>query len=226
MAISKGNFAKALWPGVNKWYGESYNEHPLECLQLFDKESSSKAFEEDIGTTGLGQAAAIGEGSPVTYDSMRQGFLTRYTHVKYGLGFIITDEMIEDDQYGVIAKKSSRAIGFSMRQTKETVGANVYNRAFNPTYAGGDSVELCSAVHPNVTGGTWANELSQAADLSEASLEQATIDIGTWTDDRGNKIAIMPEKLVIPIQLQYKAERILMSPLRVGTAENDINALK
>ncbi len=225
-AINTGAYAKALWPGVNKFYGDSYAEHSLEYPALFDKETSQKNFEEDVGTTGLGMASAISEGAPVTYDNMRQGFTTRYTHIKYGLGFIITREMIEDDLYGVIAKKRAMALGFSMRQTKETVGANVYNRAFNSSYTGGDGLEMCSTAHVNVTGGTWSNELTTAADLSEASLEQACIDISKWTNDRGLKIAVTPRCLVIPYDLQFEAERILQSPLRVGTADNDLNAIR
>lgn len=224
--INKGLFGKALWEGVNVWYGDSYNEFTPEYPELFTKYTSNKAFEEDISVVGLGLASVMTEGGSVSFDNMRQGFITRYTHVKYGLGFIITDEMIEDDLYQVVAQKKAAAIGYSMRQTKETIGANVYNRAFNPAYTGGDGKEMCSAVHVNVSGGTWANELGTSSDLSEAALEQACIDMGSWTDDRGLQINAMPEKLIIPIELQFEAERILMSPLRVGTADNDINALK
>lgn len=226
MPINRGNFAKALWPGVNAWYGEKYNEFPVEYTGLFDTYSSSKAFEEDVSITGFGLAAVKGEGASVTYDDMRQGFLTRYTHVAYGLGFIITEEMIEDDQYMVVASKKAPALAYSMRQTKETVGANVYNRAFNSSYTGGDGKEMCATDHPNVTGGTWANELTTAADISEVSLEQAVIDMGKWTNDRGLKIAVIPQKLIIPVDLQFDVERILMSPLQSGNSNNDINALK
>lgn len=224
--INKGLFGKALWEGVNVWYGDAYNEFSPEYPELFTKYASHKAFEEDIGVVGLGLASVIPEGGAVPFDSMRQGFITRYTAIKYGLAFAITDELIEDDLYKVVAQKKAQSIAYSMRQTKETVAANVYNRAFNSTYTGGDSVEMCSDAHVNVSGGTWSNELATAADLSEASLEQACIDMGSWTDDRGLQINAMAEKLIIPIELQFIAERILMSPLRVGTADNDINALK
>lgn len=226
MPINRGSFAKALWPGVNAFYGEKYNEFPVQYTGLFDTYSSSKAFEEDVGITGFGLAAVKSEGGSVSYDDMRQGFLTRYTHVAYALGFIITEEMVEDDQYMVVASKKAPALAYSMRQTKEIVGANVYNRAFNSTYTGGDGKEMCATDHPNVTGGTWANELATAADISEASLEQAIIDMGKWTNDRGLKIAVIPQKLIIPVDAQFDVERILMTPLQSGNSNNDINALK
>lgn len=226
MAINRGNFAKALWPGVNAWYGEKYEEFPVEYTGLFETQTSTKAFEEDVGVTGFGLAAVKSEGGAISYDDMQQGFLTRYTHVSYGLGFIITEEMIEDDQYMIVGAKKAAALAYSMRQTKEIVGANVYNRAFTSTYAGGDGKEMCATDHPNVTGGTWANELSTAADISEAALEQAIIDMGKWTNDRGLKIAVVPQKLIIPVDLQFDVERILMSPLQSGNSNNDINAIK
>ena len=226
MAINRGSFAKALWPGVNAFYGQAYDEFPVEYTGLFETQSSTKAFEEDVGVTGFGLAAVKSEGGSVAYDDMRQGFLTRYNHVAYALGFIITEEMIEDDQYMLVANKKANALAFSMRQTKEIVGANVYNRAFNSSYTGGDGLEMCSTAHVNVTGGTWANELATAADISEAALEQALIDMGKWTNDRGLKIAVMPQKLIIPVDLQFDVERILMSPLQSGNSNNDINTLK
>lgn len=226
MIINRGLFSKALWPGVNAWYGEGYGEHALELTELFAQENSSKAFEEDMSISGFGLAAQIGEGNSVSYDDMQQGFLTRYTHVKYGLGFIITEEMVEDDQYMAVAQKRAKALGFSVRQTQETVAANVYNRAFNSTYKGGDGKELLATDHPNVSGGTYANELSTAADLSEAALEQAAIDIMKLTNDRGLKIPIQITGLIIPIDLVFEAERILKSPLQVNSAENNVNVLK
>lgn len=226
MAINRGNFAKALWPGINAWYGEKYAEFPVQYTGLFETQNSTKAFEEDVGVTGFGLAAVKGEGGSIAYDDMQQGFLTRYTHVTYGLGFIITEEMIEDDQYMIVGSKKAAALAYSMRQTKEIVGANVYNRAFNASYTGGDGKELLATDHPNITGGTWANELATAADISEASLEQAIIDMGKWTNDRGLKIAVIPQKLIIPVDLQFDVERILASPLQAGNSNNDINALK
>jgi len=224
--ITSSSFAKALWPGVNAWYGQAYSEHPVEYTKLFETSSSRKAFEEDMGTSMFGLASVKGEGASVSYDTAQQGFLTRYQHVTYGLGFIITREMVDDDLYDVIGKKRAQALAFSMRQTKEIVGANVYNRADNSSYLGGDGVELSSLLHPNVAGGTYANELSTPAALSEAALEQASIDIMKYTNDRGLRIAVIPQTLIIPPDLVFEADRILNTPLRVGTADNDINALK
>lgn len=165
------------------------------------------------------------EGTPIQYDTAQQGFISRYNHVTYGLGFVITEEMIEDDLYDVIGERNARALARSMRVTKETVGANVYNRAFNASYTGGDGVTLLNSAHPNVAGGTWSNILATAADLSEAALEQACIDIMKWEDDRGLPVQIMPKTLVIPVDYTFDAERILKSSLRAGTANNDINVL-
>lgn len=224
--ITRGAFSKALWEGINAWYGEAYAEHPVEWTSLFDKYTSGKAFEEDVYISGFGLAAVKPEGEPIPYDSMTQGFVTRYTMVEYGLGFIITNLMVEDDQYMVVAQKRARALAFSMRQTKEVVAHNVLNRGFNSAFTGGDGVELFSLVHPNVAGGTWQNELTTPADLSEAALEEACIEIGKWQNDRGLQIAVMPQSLHIPVDLTFEAERILMSPLRVGTSDNDLNALR
>jgi hypothetical protein len=225
MPINRGDFAKALWPGVNKWYGDSYSEHSVEYTDLFDTYSSRKAFEEDVGVSGFGLAAVKPEGSSISYDTAQQGFLTRYQHVTYGLGFIITREMVEDDQYDVIAKKRATALAFSMRQTKETIAANVYNRAFTSTYAGGDGKELLATDHVNVVGPTYANETT-AATLSEAALEDLSILIMNASNDRGLNISLMGETLIVPPALVFESDRILNSPLRVGTANNDLNALK
>ncbi len=224
--ITSGSFAKALWPGVNAWYGKSYNDYAPEWDKLFEKNTSKKAYEEDVGVSSLGLAAVKAEGAAVTYDSERQGFTTRYNHVVYALGFIITREIFEDDQYDIVGKKKANALARSMRQTKEIVAANVYNRAFNSSYTGGDGKELLATDHVNVAGGTYANELTTAADLSEASLEQAVIDIEGFTDDRGLLIAAKPKQLVVPRQLRFEAHRILKADGRTGTDLNDPNALK
>lgn len=226
MAINRGNFSKALFPGVNKWYGDAYAKHAAEWTMLYEQDSSNRAFEEEVGVTGFGMANVIGEGENVSFDTMRQGYITRYTMVKYGLGFIITSEMIADNQYAEVAKNRAQALAFSMQQTKETVGANVYNRAFNSSYTGGDGKELLATDHPNITGGTWSNELTTAADLSPAALEQALIDISKFTNDRGLKISVMATKLIIPFDLMFEAERILQSPLESGNSNNDVNTLR
>jgi len=224
--INSGSFAKALWPGVNAWYGKAYNEYPVEYTSLFETSKSSKAWEEDVGTSGFGLAVQKGEGAPISYDSEKQGFITRYQHVVYALGFVITREMMEDDQYDIVGKRKSEGLAFSMRQTKEVIAANVYNRAFSGSYTGGDGSALISGTHANIKGGTWSNQIATASDLSEASLEQACIDIAGYTNDAGLLIAVRPETLIIPRQLMFEAKRILASDGRVGTDNNDLNALK
>ena len=221
--INTSSFGKALWPGINAWYGKAYNEYPEEFKDLFNTQSTSRAFEEDVGIVGLGLAKVKAEGAPVEYDGERQGFITRYTPIEYALGFIITEIMMEDDQYSVVGERRAKGLAFSMRQTKEIVAANVYNRAFNSAYTGGDGVSMINAAHPNVSGGTWSN--IQNSDFSELALEQACIDIAKLKDDKGLQIALMPESLHLPVDLVFDAERILKSNQRVGTADNDINAL-
>ena len=230
--ITTSSFAKSLWPGVNTWFGQAYAEYPVEWDKLFEKNTSRRAFEEDVGTSGLGLAVVKDQAGSITYDSMKQGFTSRYNHVTYGLGFIVTREAFDDDQYDIVAKKKAQSLAFSMRQTKEIIAANVYNRAFNTSYLGGDGATLIacaaggSASAPNVTGGTYTNGPSAAVDLSEAALEQACIDIAGFTNDRGLKIAVRPRKLVIPKELMFEANRILKTDGRVGTDLNDINAVK
>jgi hypothetical protein len=230
--ITTSSFAKALWPGVNTWYGEAYNEYTTEWDKLFDKYTSRKAFEEDVGTSMFGLAVQKGEGAPVSYDTARQGFTSRYNHVVWALGFIITREIVDDDQYDIVGRQKARALAFSMRQTKEIIAANVYNRAFNTSYVGGDAATLIacaaggSASHPNISGGTYTNGPSVAGDLSEATLEQACIDIAGYTNDRGLLIKVAPKRLIIPRQEMFNVKRILGTEGRVGTDLNDVNALK
>ena len=231
--ITTSSFAKSLWPGVNTWYGQAYAEYPVEWDKLFEKNTSRRAFEEDVGTSGLGLAVVKDQAGAITYDSMRQGFTSRYQHVTYGLGFIVTREAFDDDMYDVVAKKKAQSLAFSMRQTKEIIGANVYNRAFNTSYVGGDGATLIASAGgggstsaPNVAGGTYTNGVAAAVDLSEAALEQACIDIAGTLNDRGLKIAVRPRKLIIPKELMFEANRILKTDGRVGTDLNDINAVK
>jgi len=227
--ITSGAWGKALWPGINKFWGQYYNEVDNEWSPMFDVFTSRKQFEEDVATTTLGLAAVKNEGATVQYDSDAQSFLTRYTHVEYALGFIITRIMVEDDLYDVASQKRTRMLAYSMKQTKERVAANIYNRAFTSGYNGGDGVVLGSASHPLKAGGTASNILATAANLSEAALEQACIDIKRFTNDRGHYIQVMPKLLIVPPELEFEATRILktsgMNRSRPGSANNDLNAL-
>ena len=227
--ITTGNFAKDLVPGVKTWFQTKYKEYPIEYLDIFEKTTSMRAFEEESGITGFGLASIKTEGDGIRYDDTEQGYLSRYTHVTYGLGFIITREMYEDGIAVTKALRKAGALAFSIRQTKETVGANVLNRGFTSTYTMGtnsDGKELFATDHPNKSGGTWRNELTTAADLSEAALEQACIDIGALKTDKGLTVAIRPLKLIIPTALEFDAFRILKSVGRVDSANNDINAIR
>jgi len=226
MAINTGLWMKAMWPGINKFYGQEYKEHPVEYTDLFDTFKSRKAWEEDVGTSGFGLFQRKGEGVPISYDTNRSGFVSRYTMVTYGLGFQITKETIEDDQYDVAMEKGGRGLAFSIRQTKEVLSAQVYDRAFTSTYTGGDGVELLSTAHVNVAGGTYANELATAADISEAALEQAVIDLMKLKNDRQLNIAVLPQSLIVPVDLWAEAEKILKTTTEVGTANNTVNVVR
>lgn len=223
--MNTGSIAKALWPGVRAFFGAQYKEHKPEYPEIFKKQTSDKNYEEVVAIAGFGLAAIKPEGGSISYDSMNQFYVTRMTNVTYGLGFQITREAIEDNQYTELARTRSRALAFSMRQTKETVAANVLNRAFTGTYAGGDGLELLSTAHPTMSS-TFANELSTAADLSGAALEQACIDIAGFVDNRDNKINVMPRKLIVHRNDMFEAQRILKSALEYDTPNNAINALK
>lgn len=224
--ITSASFAKALWPGVNKWYGQAYSEYPVEYTELFETETSDKQWEEVVGTSGMGLLKVKPEGSPIAYDTFKQGFTTRATHVTYASGFIITREAYDDDQYGVVGKKKAQELAFSVRQTRETVAANMYNNGFSSSYVFGDGQSMLSASLPNVAGGTWTNMPAVTCDISEAALEQAAIDIYGFTNDRGLKIALRPEKLIISKEQQFEVTRILKSDMQVNSAEHNVNALK
>jgi hypothetical protein len=224
--IVTSNFAKALWPGVNAWYGKEYSEYKPEWPQLFEQFKSSRNFEEDVGVSSFGLAQTKNEGSAITYDSERQAFITRYSHVVYALGFMISREVFEDDQYDVVGQRKAQGLAFSMRQTKEIIGANVYNNAFTATYTGGDGSILAVSSHPNLAGGTWSNVPSSAVDFSEAAMEQAVIDIAGFTNDRGLKIAVLPKTLVIPVNLWFDVTRVLKADKQPDTLNNNPNAVK
>jgi len=224
--ITSSSFAKALWPGVNAWYGAAYEEYPVEWTELFSQHKSSRAWEEDVGLSGFGLARVKPEGSSIEYDTEKQAFTTRYVHVVYALGFNITREIYEDDLYDIVGKRKAQGLAFSMRQTKEIVAANVYNRAFTSGYTFGDGQVLLSASHVNVAGGTWSNVLGTAADISEAALEQAYIDIAGFTNDRGLKIAVRPEKIIVAKENDFEVNRILKTEYEVGTANNTVNVVR
>lgn len=226
--ITTGVNPKLLWEGLNAVWGSvqgKYNEYPMEWKDLFDEAGSSKAYEEDVQLIGFGLAPQKSEGGSVSYDTMAQGFVSRYTNVSYGLGFIITREEMDDNLYISRGQQRTEALAFSMRQTKEIVAANVYNRATDSSYTGGDGKELLATDHPS-NAGDWSNELNPSADLSEASLEDLCIQIAQATDDRGLTIALRPAKLIVPPELEFEACRILDSELQNDSANNAVNALR
>ena len=225
MAISRTQLVKELEPGLNALFGLEYNRYENEHAEIFDSETSDRAFEEEVMLSGLGSAPVKAEGGAVQFDDANESFTARYTHETIAMAFAITEEAIEDNLYDRLAGRYTRALARSMANTKQVKAANVLNNAFNSSFTGGDGVELCSDAHPILSGGTFANELSTAADLSETSLEQSLIDIASFVDERGLKISTQGVKLIIPKELQFTAERILKTPQRVGTADNDINAM-
>ena len=225
MAISRAQLVKELEPGLNALFGLEYKNYENEHAEIFDIETSDRAFEEEVMLSGFGNAQVKAEGQGVSFDDAQETFTARYTNETIALAFAITEEAIEDNLYDRLASRYTKALARSMANTKQVKGANVLNNAFDPNFAGGDGVELCSTAHPTLAG-TFANELGVAADLNETSLEQSLIDIAAFTDERGLKIAAKAVKMIIPSQLQFTAERLMASAGRVGTADNDVNAIK
>jgi hypothetical protein len=223
MAISRGQLVKELEPGLNALFGLEYKNYANEHAEIFDTENSDRAFEEEVMLSGFANAPIKAEGTGVTFDNAQETFTARYTHETLALAFAITEEAIEDNLYDRLASRYTKALARSMANTKQVKAANVLNNAFG-TANGGDGKELCATDHPIVTG-TEQNELTTAADLNETSLEQALIDIAALTDERGLKIAAKGMKLIVPSALQFTAERLMKSTQRVGTADNDINAV-
>ena len=223
MAINTGSFGRALWPGVNAWYGKAYEEFQTEYDKIFDEYSSKKFREEDIGISSFGLGIQTGEGAGVSYDTEVQAFTDTYQHAKYTLGFVITKEMYEDDQYDIVGERKAKGLAMAARQTRETVGANLLNKAFAaaPTY--GDGKSLIATSRPNVGGGTWSNLVAINVDICELALEQAVIDIGKYTDDRGKKIQVRPMKLIVPVDLDFEVGKLLKTEYEVGTANNTVN---
>ena len=225
MAISRSQLVKELEPGLNALFGLEYNRYENEHAEIFTSEASDRAFEEEVMLSGFGSAPVKTEGSNVTFDQATESFTARYTHETIAMAFAITEEAIEDNLYDRLAARYTRALARSMANTKQVKAANVLNNAFDSNFTGGDGKELCSLLHPLASGGVLENTLNTAADLSETSIEQSLIDIAAFVDERGLKIALQGVKLIIPKELQFTAERILKSPQRVGTADNDINAM-
>jgi|TARA_B100001094_G_scaffold309788_1_gene343777 hypothetical protein len=224
MAISRQQLAKELEPGLNALFGLEYKNYENQHTEIFDTETSDRAFEEEVMLTGFANASVKAEGSAVSFDSANESFTSRYTHETIALAFSITEEAIEDNLYDSIAKRYTKALARSMANTKQIKAANVLNNAFSSGSAGGDGKELCATDHPTQAG-TFSNELATSADLNETSLEQAMIDIAAFTDERGLKIAARGVKMIIPSELQFTAERLMKTANRTGTADNDINAI-
>ena len=223
MAISRGQLVKELEPGLNALFGLEYKNYANEHAEIFDTENSDRAFEEEVMLSGFANAPVKAEGTGVSFDNAQETFTARYTHETLALAFAITEEAIEDNLYDRLASRYTKALARSMANTKQVKAAKVLNNGFG-TANGGDGKELLATDHPIVTG-TEQNELSTAADLNETSLEQALIDIAALTDERGLKIAAKGMKLILPSALQFTAERLMKSTQRVGTADNDINAV-
>ena len=226
MPISRAQLAKELEPGLNALFGMEYDRYENEHAEIFDTESSDRAFEEEVMLAGFGSAPTKNEGGAVNFDDAQESFTSRYTHETIALAFAITEEAIEDNLYDRLASRYTKALARSMAHTKQVKAASVLNNAFNSSFTGGDGKELCATDHPLDGGGTFSNEPSTAADLNETSLEDAMISISGFVDERGLKIALRGMKLIIPPALQFIAERLMASTMRVGTADNDINALR
>jgi hypothetical protein len=222
--ITRSNHPDALWPGVKAWYGKNYETLPMLWSDVFERQTSNKAYEKVIESTGFGLAVAKPEGSSISYDSDQEGVVNTFTHVVYGLGYIVTREELEDNLYTYVSKGRSKALAFSMRTTQEIVHANVLNRATSGSYVGGDGVALASASHPTLAGNQ--SNLLTAADLSEASLEDGLKTLMVAKNSRGLQIALTAESLNVSPYDAFNAERILKSQLRSGTANNDINAVR
>jgi hypothetical protein len=225
MAISRSQLVKELEPGLNALFGLEYNRYENQHAEIFATESSDRAFEEEVMLSGFGSAPIKQEGASVVYDQAQETFTARYTHQTIALAFSITEEAIEDNLYDRLAARYTRALARSMSNTKQVKAAQVLNQAQFTTVVGGDGVSLINNAHPLATGGTFSNVLATAADLNETSLEQSLIDIAGFVDERGLKIALSGRKMIIPKELQFTAERLMKSPQRVGTADNDINAI-
>jgi hypothetical protein len=226
MAISRAQLAKELEPGLNALFGLEYARYDDESSEIYDTESSERAFEEEVMLSGFGSAPVKQEGSAITFDDAQEAYTARYTHETIALAFSITEEAIEDNLYDRLASRYTKALARSMANTKQVKGAATLNNAFDNTFTGGDGKELCATDHPLVNNGSLRNEPSTDADLNETSLENALIDIAAFVDERGLKVSVRGQKLIIPPALQFVADRLLESTLRPGSADNDVNAMR
>jgi hypothetical protein len=226
MAINRAQLVKELVPGLHALFGLEYDSYENQHEEIFDTESSERAFEEEVMLSGFGEAPIKGEGAAVVYDTAQESFTSRYTHETIALAFALTEEAIEDNLYDTLSSRYTRALARSMNTTKQVKAANVLNNAFNSSFVGGDGKELCATDHPTVGNIDLRNELSTASDLNETSLEQSLIDIADFKDERGLKINAQATKLIIPPALQFVADRLMESPGRVQTSDNDINAIR
>ena len=226
MAIARSQLLKELEPGLNALFGLEYDRYDNEHAEIYETESSDRAFEEEVMLSGFGAAPVKGEGQAVSFDTANESFTARYTHETIALAFAITEEAVEDNLYDRLSSRYTRALARSMANTKQVKAAAVLNNAFNSAVTLGDGKELCATDHPTNGGGNLRNELSTAADLNETSLEQSLIDIAAFIDERGLKIALQGRKLIIPPALQFVAERLMASNLRPATADNDVNAVR
>jgi hypothetical protein len=226
MAISRAQLLKELLPGLNALFGLEYARYGEEHKEIYETESSERSFEEETKLSGFSAAPVKNEGSAIAYDNAQEAWTTRYNHETIALGFSITEEAIEDNLYDSLSARYTKGLARAMAYTKQVKGAAVLNNAFTSGYNGGDGVVLCSTAHPLISGGTNSNRPTTGADLNETSLEAAVIQIAAWTDERGLLIAAKPKKLIVPPSLMFVATRLLETNLRVGTTDNDINALK
>ena len=226
MAISRAQLLKELLPGLNALFGLEYAKYGEEHKEIYETEASERSFEEETKLSGFSAAPVKNEGSAIAYDNAQEAWTARYNHETIAMGFAITEEAVEDNLYDSLSARYTKALARGMAYTKQVKAAYVLNNAFNSAVTYGDGVTLCSTAHPLISGGTNSNRPTTGADLNETSLENAVIQIAAWTDERGLLIAAKPKKLVVPPALQFVATRLLETSLRVGTADNDINALK
>ena len=226
MAISRAQLAKELEPGLNALFGLEYSKYGDEAAEIFETESSDRAFEEEVMLSGFGAAPTKSEGAGVEYDSATEVYTARYTHETVAMAFALTEEAVEDNLYDRLSNRYTRALARSMAHSKQVKGASILNNGFDSNFTGGDGKELLATDHPLSVGGTFANEPTTATDLNETALENGLISISQFTDERGLIVALRGRKLVIPAELQFVAERLMKSEGRVGTADNDINALR